>query len=661
MMVSDKTAAWYQSHKQRVLARQNASSRIARDIWPLPLPSDFERRESFRYDLRGFMETYFPAMFFRPWAKFHYKFIDDLQSRILHGGRQANGFPRSTGKTTIVRATVPWSLAYGHKKSVCIFAANTIESRKHIDFLQTMFTTSPLFAADFPEICGPLTVSGRASYRNQLYLGGETRILWGKDVIGLPCIPGSEASASRIYSFGVMSANRGQNFLTHEGKVIRPDYIIMDDLMTQEVARSMVMCDHLREVIDGSLSGLGLAGSLLTEIMNGTVMRAGDGFDVYIDPEIYPSWNGVRHKMIESMPTDMDLWESYGELSKRDMKSATRFYRKNRSRMDDGGVVSWDHCYDESIYDSAIQWAMTKYYDNPIAFAAEQQNEPIRLNEIGETASAKEITRRVNYLSRGELPEKVDRLTAFVDVHKDMFYYAVMAFNDDWTSFLVDYGTWPEQRKVMFNYVDAGNDILSRHYPVRGKGNINALLTAALDDFLNDFSTREYTTASGDVTLQPDLVLVDAGWKGDVSAEVLRYSKLVNVKMCRGIGVKSTQEPMHLWPKREGRRYGDHWFRERDARLCCELISSDVNYWKGEVNDALLIEHGEPGMMTLFAAQSGVHRNIARHLTSEEPRFESNKHDLFVWNAIRGRDNHWFDCVVGCYVAASYLGIGSRH
>jgi hypothetical protein len=67
---------------------------------------------------------------------------------------------------------------------------------------------------------------------------------------------------------------------------------------------------------------------------------------------------------------------------------------------------------------------------------------------------------------------------------------------------------------------------------------------------------------------------------------------------------------------------------------------------------------GDPGCLSLFGHDPERHRLIAEHLTAEyRIRTEGRGRVVDEWRLRPdGFDNHWFDGVVGCAVAASMLG-----
>jgi hypothetical protein len=63
---------------------------------------------------------------------------------------------------------------------------------------------------------------------------------------------------------------------------------------------------------------------------------------------------------------------------------------------------------------------------------------------------------------------------------------------------------------------------------------------------------------------------------------------------------------------------------------------------------------GDPESITLH---QGTHDLLIEHLTSEYPvRTEARGRVVDEWKRA-GRENHWFDCLVGAAVAASIAGV----
>jgi len=89
-------------------------------------------------------------------------------------------------------------------------------------------------------------------------------------------------------------------------------------------------------------------------------------------------------------------------------------------------------------------------------------------------------------------------------------------------------------------------------------------------------------------------------------------------------------------------------------------VCVDVNYWKSFVHEHLAVAPGDPGALTLFGKSAGNHALLAEHVAGSETwtLTHGQGRDVREWRLKPSRpDNHWLDCLVGCVVAASMLGV----
>ena len=84
----------------------------------------------------------------------------------------------------------------------------------------------------------------------------------------------------------------------------------------------------------------------------------------------------------------------------------------------------------------------------------------------------------------------------------------------------------------------------------------------------------------------------------------------------------------------------------------------DANYWKSFVYARLAVPMGDTGCLSLFGRDPNEHRLFAEHLTAEyRVKTSGRGRTVDEWKLRPERsDNHWFDCLVGCAVAASMQG-----
>ncbi|OQA04345.1 MAG: hypothetical protein BWY69_00016 [Planctomycetes bacterium ADurb.Bin401] len=88
-------------------------------------------------------------------------------------------------------------------------------------------------------------------------------------------------------------------------------------------------------------------------------------------------------------------------------------------------------------------------------------------------------------------------------------------------------------------------------------------------------------------------------------------------------------------------------------------MAIDTNYWKTFVHERFFVAAGDHGSMTLFGKSGHQHTLFAQHVAGSESwvRTEGHGRVVYQWSPkVGGLDNHWFDCMVGCSVAASMCG-----
>jgi phage terminase large subunit GpA-like protein len=91
---------------------------------------------------------------------------------------------------------------------------------------------------------------------------------------------------------------------------------------------------------------------------------------------------------------------------------------------------------------------------------------------------------------------------------------------------------------------------------------------------------------------------------------------------------------------------------------CVWHVLYDTNFWKSFVYARLAVAMGDRGCLSLFGDHPEQHRLFAEHLTAEyRVKTEGRGRTVDEWKQRPERgDNHWFDCLVGCAVAASIQG-----
>jgi len=101
--------------------------------------------------------------------------------------------------------------------------------------------------------------------------------------------------------------------------------------------------------------------------------------------------------------------------------------------MDEGASAAWQERFNDDEI-SAVQHAMNLKFRDEAAFMAEYQNEPLTLFARDESIlSEEEIAEKVNGLRQYAVPLCCDRVTAFIDIQKNLLYYTVAAWAENFT------------------------------------------------------------------------------------------------------------------------------------------------------------------------------------------------------------------------------------
>jgi len=659
------TDASYERHKARAAARARQQSRAGREIGPLPPVVDPQRRTAAGGSFRLFCETYFREIFSLPWCNDHLKVIAKIETAVRHGGLFAVAMPRGSGKTSLCKAACLWATLYGYRDFVALIGSSETHAQGLLHDLKVQLETNVLLKADFPEVCVPIAALDGIANRckGQLFAGQRTYIEWTANKIVLPTIPGSAASGAIMVVAGITGQIRGMSHQRPDGRIVRPSLVIIDDPQTDESARSPSQCAAREAIVAGAILGLAGPGKKIAGIMPCTVICPGDMADNILDRDKHPEWHGERTKMVYQWPTNEALWQKYAEIRAESFRrggrgeEATEFYRQHRAEMDEGAVVAWPERHNPDEL-SAIQHAMNLRLQDEAAFFAEYQNEPLSDVAGEDELTADQIAAKVNRHKRGQVPIGAEHLTMFIDVQATLLFYVVTAWEPDFTGYVIDYGTWPDQKRPYFTLRDARRT-LGAAFP---KAGLEGAIYAGLEALTNQCLARQWTRDDG-AALRIERCLIDANWgqSTDVVYQFCRQSPYAGVLTpSHGRFVGASSRPLNDYQRKPGDRIGLNWrMPGMHARRTVRHVIYDTNFWKSFVYARLAVPMGDRGCLSLFGDSPHLHRLFAEHLTSEHrTKTEARGRVVDEWRLRpSGGDNHWFDCLVGCAVAASMQGV----
>jgi hypothetical protein len=671
----------YQDRRQKERERKGVASSAGRDIGAIPAIGNIDRREACRDSLRLFCETYAAAAFTLEWSADHLKVIARIEEAVRHGALYAFAMPRGSGKTTICRLAALWALSYAHRQYVFVIGANHGKAEDTVNAIQLNVRFLADYADDFPEISVPAHKLGGIANRakGQLCQGQSTLIEWSKDRLILPTVPppkrwpkhwplrsdGMVPTSGLVLSASGLTADgiRGSALTLSTGAVIRPDFVLLDDPQTPESASSPSQCATREQLVSADVLGMAGPDKTISAVMPCTVIKPGDMVDVLLDREKHPMWRGERTRLLESMPSDLGAWDSYFEVYRRDalreppdFSASTDYYLGHRDLLEAGAVASWQaRKLDTDV--SAVQYAMHLFYRDRTAFWSEYQNEPQRLqtSDVQQLVAA-DLARRLNRHGRGLVPTTATTLTAMIDVHAELLYWMVCAWGPGFSGDVIDYGTFPDQRRGYFRASEARPTLGQ----AVGVASVEGAIWAGLDRLTNQILGREWRLDGGGA-LRISRLLIDSGWQTELIYRFTRQTPFAAIALAsKGVAISAKTAPMGEWKRSPGERHGTEtpWILRPPAQGRPRLLVFDANWWKTFVAARMSQALGGRGTLTFFGEDADEHRLLCDHLCAEfRVQTEGRGRQLEEWQHRPERpDNHWLDTAVGCAVAASIEG-----
>lgn len=661
----DKAIDAYEYRKEAELERQLQMSLSVRDIGELPEIKNPERKELCKYDFRLFCENYFSNTFQLAWSDDHLRVISKIENSVLNGGLFALALPRGSGKTSLCEISAIWCMVYGHIEFIALIGATESAAQEMLSSVKTEIETNEVLAEDFPEVCYPIEKLGGISNRcaGQLYKGERTRITWTSDELVLPTIEGSQASGIIVRVAGLTGRVRGMKFKRPDGKTVRPKLVIVDDPQTNESANSIEQCRKRVRVLAGDILGLAGPGQKISGLMPCTVIRPGDMADQILDRATHPEWNGERTKLLYAYPTNLTLWEEYAEIRGNclrehgDIHLATEFYKEHQVEMDEGAVPAWPARYNKDEL-SAVQNAMNLKIQDEIAFMAEYQNEPLAdKSDEDILMSVDEICQQLNGLKRTIVPLECTKVTMFIDVQKTLLYYCICAWSDDFTGAVIDYGSWPDQKRMRFTLQDAEFTIQK----ACKAGGFEGQLYSAFEQLIKEKMQQVFMREDG-AEMHVERIMIDANWgqSTDTVYQYCRQSEFSGIVLpAHGRYIGASSRSMTEYKKKKGERLGFNWFMPAIAgKRAIRHVVFDTNFWKSFVHTRLGVLKGDKGSLTLWGRSPIAHQCFAEHLTAEyRVKTTGLGREVDEWKIRPDKsDNHWLDCLAGCAVGASMQG-----
>lgn len=654
----------YERKRLRESQRQRKQSAAAREIANLiPPVSDPELRQRCLDSLRVFCETCFPNRFALAWSKDHLDVIADIERIVTgDGGLLAVAMPRGSGKTSLLEVAVLWAVFRGTHQFAVLLGATATAAGELLESIRGELEHNDSLADLFPEICVPIRALESVNQRRLLWNGQRVRVRITSTTILLPSLPPSPAAGSILRVAGILGRIRGMKHRAPDGRVIRPKLVLGDDLQTDESARRPKDVDRREKNVRKAVLGLAGPGQKLSALLALTVIQTDDLADRLLDKQRHPEWNGRRTQLMYAWPTNRELWNEYAEIRARGLRNgdegraATEFYRQNRAAMDAGSQPAWPERFNPDEI-SATQHAENIRFDDPIACAAEYQNQPISSHEIDETGlTPADICRRMNGRSRTVLPLEAEYLGLGIDVQQAALYWSLIACAADATPYVIDYGVWPEQRRTWFRLKDLTNTIQTKFPKLERRAQIYQAIRTLTDPLMAKEFRREDGTA-----FTVGRGLVDGRWEDKAVFQACTESPHKSrLQPAFGLYIRAGRPGINDRETKSG-EINKHDFRIPPLARgrTVRHVQVDSNAWISRVTDACRVPMGAKGALTLFTSQNPeAHQLFAEHLTAEYPTtVTANLITRREWHLKPGNpDNHWLDATKLAWIACCIQG-----
>lgn len=602
---------------------------------------------------------------------------------LKHGGRSVIAEPRGIGKTSRTSNNALLGVLQGYVKYVLILASSVQKAEDILESIKTELIDNEQLYQLYPEICECFRHGADSFNRSlrQTYKGERTYIGYTKHMIRMPVIPGEPSSGSIIQvrsKDNVRGLSVKVRYGEDSGRVLRPDFVFMDDIQTDEEAQSPTSVYKIVQTIKKSVLFAGSHSKRVSAVMCCTPICAGDVSSHFILKE--PSWDCIVSPLVKQMPTNIDKWlteysnilldfDRYQTGSRLQAQlRAKKYVEENYDLLHEGSDVCWDWAYgwaeDPQTEVSALHHAMNfRIEEGEEAFESECQcNVMEKVEEAeGVKATLDEIVSKVHPFPRYRCPVETNFVVTHIDVNQNVLSYVTMGSPKDFRPMILDYGTWPEQPGVLWRKRDLTNS-LERHY--RNIPEVHERLYLGIKHLVNKLGHQKYIREDN-LVMTNNLIMVDMGYAIDEVQRAIRESDYRNITCCargQGIGAKGKQFMERHYEKHAEKHFHCATVPTTDRTLTA--VYMDVNYFKTLFHKGIKTRLGLGGSISTFTPErSGMHLMYGTHCSVEVPTDDYSEDDnrhVITWSNPKKEDNEYFDNAVGCIAGLFKLGCEIR-
>ena len=358
-----------------------------------PSPESLVRRALLEPDDAAWLRYYMPDTFPDPWGADHIEMLLLLGQCMRDGGSFCVLIARGGGKSAIGKGCAVKAGITGLRKYIVPIGATDKLALEYLEFAKNQLDgDNERIAEDYPEAVGFFkALDGKPikAYHQLDEKMKRTGIRWGAQGLTYPTVHKPDGvtlypfSGCRMECRGITSAMKGMA-KTIGGRIIRPDFVLPDDVQTEDDALSDAICAKIENKILGTVLALAGPRKRIACFMPMTKVRCGDVACRFSDRKQHPEFQGKRYPMLSAWPDAQDtLWARYADIRKeaesdaQGKREATAFYVEHRAEMDDGARVSWESRIRAGEI-SALETAENLLIELGMGrFMAEMQQDPI--------------------------------------------------------------------------------------------------------------------------------------------------------------------------------------------------------------------------------------------------------------------------------------------
>jgi hypothetical protein len=647
-------------------------------------PENLERREFYEdHYVEAHQELFQRSTGIKPFGITQVESINRTLHTIKHGGRSVIAEPRGFGKTSRTANNALMAILQGKIRYALILASSVQKAEDILESIKTELVDNQELYQLYPEICECFRHVSDSPTRaiRQTYMGEKTHIGWTKGMLRMPILPGIKCGGSIIQvrsKDNVRGLNVKIRYGEESGTILRPDFVFMDDIQTDEEAESPTSVWKIVQTIKKSILFSGTHMRPISAVMCCTPICPGDVSSHFILNE--PSWDVIVSPMIIKYPDNYDMWlNQYASIITDFDRYATgarlearlrgrKFVEDNYEALHKGAEWSWDWAYawgeDPQTEISALQHAMNfKIDEGDEAFESECQcNVAPRIDEAaGIRCTLDEVMNKVHRWPRNKCPVESKFITTHIDLNREVLTYVTVASPKEFRPMIIDYGTWPDQKGMTWRKRDIVYS-LKKQYPDIPEEHERRY--QGVRDLINYIGNKTYLR-DDNLVMQNNLIMVDMRYSIDEVQRAIRDSNFRNITCCyagQGISAKTKQFMDRHYTKESEKHFHCATVPTDDRTLT--VLYTDVNYFKTSFHKGIKTRPDICGSVSLFEHERpGGHMLFAKQCLVEVPEEDYNEKEnlrVLIWSNPKDEDNEAFDNIVGCQAGLFKLGCEIR-